>query len=91
MWFNRICQSKGLKADCAEIKINSNSTRAHKTKEQFNIYRIKMKVSLHQKQTLTEPLYKLHLINSKYWQCNWNFILDSINNKLTEEMKGHNP
>jgi hypothetical protein len=49
IWFNKICQSKELKADCAKIKINSSSAGAHITKEQVNIYRIKMKIIITRK------------------------------------------
>jgi hypothetical protein len=41
------------------------------------------------KQNINKQLYRLHLKNVQFWQCNWHIIENNVNTKLYKEASQH--
>ena len=82
---------KRLTPDCINIKIKGKNLRCQKTIDTATQYRLNQEIKFLyiKKSKLNEQLYVQHLECAYNWRNVWPTILQSIDQKLPEEMDSH--
>ena len=89
IYFNRQCHQKGLTLNFAKIKIPISSPAAKSTQRKTQGLRIKdeIKYLYMKKQQLNHRLYYLHLSLANTWDNTWQYIQDTIEEKLKKQIR----
>jgi len=89
IYFNRQCHRKGLIPNFSKIKIPISSPATKSTQRKTQNLRIKdeVKYLYMKKQQLNHRLYYLHLSLANTWDNTWQYIQDTIEEKLKKQIR----
>jgi hypothetical protein len=87
IYFNKQCLVKKLIPTYARINVPNSSPAAKHTQRKVQTIRIKDELKhLHiKKQDLNRKLYHQHLTLANFWGNSWNYISDTINERLNKQ------
>jgi hypothetical protein len=88
IWFNKQALTRKVTPKYVKVKVSGNSLQAIKTQKTAEYIRIKneLKFLYKKKQSINNQLYSVHLEAVPYWDRNWKFIEESIQEKLKLEI-----
>jgi hypothetical protein len=88
IWFNKQALIRKVTPKYVKVKVSGNSLQAKKTQKIAEYIRIKneLKFLYKKKQSINNQLYSVHLEAVALWDRSWNFIEESIQEKLIFEI-----
>jgi hypothetical protein len=91
IWYSTTCRLRRLTPAYINIRINGNNQQCQRTLRTATKCFISQEIRFlyTKKLKLNEQLFKLHLECARRWQYLWPIILQTIDNKLAQEMEAH--